>query len=198
MHCRRLINHHGNLVLRRTLKCLEHIDYCWLKNRWRKLVLRIWTFADWETVEENGVLAVPQISSKPSSTADAEIFNGHSLLVAQKPLMKTSSLGPKNHPKTIQKHSSTADNDKFCAHGLLLIEKALTKTDSLLSQKYPRNPVLRLTLKSSMDIDYCWLKNRWQKLCPCGQKIHKKKPSSTADVDMFSTYRLLLTEKALM
>jgi hypothetical protein len=34
-------------------------------------------------------------SSKPSSTADAEIFNVHRLLLAEKPLMKTRSLDPK-------------------------------------------------------------------------------------------------------
>jgi hypothetical protein len=37
-----------------------------------------------------------QIStSKPSSTADAEIFNVHRLLLAQKPLTKSRTLRPK-------------------------------------------------------------------------------------------------------
>jgi hypothetical protein len=39
-------------------------------------------------------------SSKPNSTADAEIFNLHRLLLPLKPLTKTSSLGPKNHPRS--------------------------------------------------------------------------------------------------
>jgi len=70
--------------------------------------------------------------------------------------------------------------------------------ESLLSQKYPWNPVLWLTLKSSMDIDYSWLKNRLQKLSHCGPKKSSKKPSSTVDADIFYAYRLLLTEKPLM
>jgi hypothetical protein len=155
MHCRRLINHHGNIVLRRTLKSLEHIDYCWLKNRWRKLVLRIWTFADWETVEENGVLAVPQISSKPSSTADAEIFNGHSLLVAQKPLMKTVSLGPKNHQKTqfygwqwqILRTWTFPDWESVDENGFLAIPKISSKPSSTADAEIFNGHRLLLTQK---------------------------------------------------
>jgi hypothetical protein len=43
----------------------------------------------------------------------AEIFNVHILLLAQKPLMKTRTLGPK---KLSKKSSSTADADIFCAN----------------------------------------------------------------------------------
>jgi hypothetical protein len=40
----------------------------------------------------------PKSSSKTSSTADDEIFNVRRLLLAQKPLRKTRTQGPKNHP----------------------------------------------------------------------------------------------------
>jgi len=102
---------------------------------------------------------VPQkSSSKPNSTADAEIFILRRLLLPQKPLTKIRSLGPKNHP---------------------------------------RSPVLRLTLKSSFYVDYCCLRNRWRKLGPWTQKSSKK-PSSTADADIFCKNKLLLTDKPLM
>jgi hypothetical protein len=39
-------------------------------------------------------------SSKPSSTADVEIFNLHKLLLAQKPLTKTRTLGPQKSSKS--------------------------------------------------------------------------------------------------
>jgi hypothetical protein len=95
-------------------------------------------------------------SSKPSSAADTEIFNVRRLLLAQKLLTKTRTLGPK---KSSKKPSCTGDADIFCANRLLLTDKPLTKTESLLSQIHPRNPVLPLTLKSSMYIDYYWLRN---------------------------------------
>jgi hypothetical protein len=38
-------------------------------------------------------------SSKTSSTADAEIFTLHRLLLPQKPLTKTRNLGHKTHPR---------------------------------------------------------------------------------------------------
>jgi hypothetical protein len=40
-------------------------------------------------------------SSKPSSTADAEIFIVLRLLLAQKQLSKTRTLGPKNRPSSL-------------------------------------------------------------------------------------------------
>jgi hypothetical protein len=112
-------------------------------------------------------------SSKPSSTADAEIFNVHRLLLAQKPLTKTRTLGPK---KSSKKPSSMGDADIFCANKLLLTDKPLRKTQSLLSQYQPRNLVLPLMLKSSMYIDYCWLRNRWRKLGPSDPKNHPRSP----------------------
>jgi hypothetical protein len=78
----------------------------------------------------------------------------------------------------------------------MLTEKPLTKTDSLVSQKYHRNPVLRLTMKSSIYIDYCWLINRWWKLGPWTQKSSKK-PNSTDDADIFCAHTLLLFVKLL-
>jgi len=90
-------------------------------------------------------------SSKPSSTADALIFSLHKLLLPHKPLTKTRSMGPKNHP---------------------------------------RNPVLRMTLKSSIYTRYCCLRNRWRKQSPWD-------PSSTTDANIFYANRLLLTDKPL-
>jgi len=110
-------------------------------------------------------------SSKTSSTADAEIITLHGLLLAQKPLMKTRTLGPK---KSSKKPSSTADADIFCANKLLLTDKPLMKTESLLYKKYPWKPVLRLTLKSTLYMDYCWLRNRWGKLGPADPKNHPR------------------------
>jgi hypothetical protein len=64
-------------------------------------------------------------SSKPSYTADAEIFRAYRLLLSQKPLMKTGSLGTQ---KSSKKRSSTAAADMFSASKLLLM-----KTKSNLS-----------------------------------------------------------------
>jgi len=84
-------------------------------------------------------------------------------------------LGPGTQ-KSSKKPSSTANDDIFCAHTLLLPQKPLMKTESLLSQKYPRHLVLRLTLKSSMSIDYCCLRNRWWKLSHSCPKNHPRNP----------------------
>jgi len=59
-----------------------------------------------------------------------------------------------------------------------------------LPKNLPRNPVLRLTLKSSMYTRYCCLRNRWRKRSPWDQ-------SSTSDADIFCANRLLLTDKPL-
>jgi hypothetical protein len=64
----------------------------------------------------------------------------------------------------------------------------------LCPKNHPPIPVLRLTLKSSHYIDYCCLINRWRKL---GPSESSKKPSFTADVDIFYAHRLLLTNKPL-
>ena len=77
-------------------------------------------------------LVSQKLSLKPSSTVDAQIFNVHRLLLAQKPLTKTRTLWPK---KSSKKPSSTADVDIFCANKLLLTDKPLMKTESLVSQK---------------------------------------------------------------
>jgi len=108
-------NHPRNPVLRLTLKSSMCIDYCWLRNRLPKLGL-----------------GTQKSSKKASSTAKADIFYAHRLLLPQKPLMKT---------------------------------------ESLLSQKYPRHLVLRLTLKSSMYIEYCWLRDCLWNLGPWDPKI---------------------------
>jgi hypothetical protein len=184
-----------------------YVDYCWLGNRWRKLwpsdpknhprilVVRLTLTSSaeinysWQTNHFwNWAPVSRKLSSKPSSTADAEIFNVHRLLLAQKPLTKTRTLWPK---KSSKKPSSTADADIFCGNKLLLTDKPLMKTESLLSQKWSsktsstadaeiftlhglllaqkpltktrtlgpkthvRSPVLRLTMTSSAQIDYC-------------------------------------------
>jgi hypothetical protein len=69
-------------------------------------------------------------SSKPSSIDEAEIFIVHRLLLAQKPLTKTRTPGPK---KSSKKPSFMVDADIFCANKLLLTDKTLMKTESLLS-----------------------------------------------------------------
>jgi hypothetical protein len=68
------------------------------------------------------------------------------------------------------------DADIFCANKLLLTDKPLTKLSPCCPKIHPRNVVLRLTLKSSMYIDYCWLRNRWRKLGPPDQKNHPWSP----------------------
>ena len=110
-------------------------------------------------------------SLKTSSTADAEIFTLHGLLLAQKPLTKTRTPGPK---KSSKKTSSTADADIFCANKLQLTDKPLMKTESLLYKKSSSKRVLRLTLKSSLYMDYCWLRNRSRKLGPSDPKNHPR------------------------
>jgi len=112
-------------------------------------------------------------SSKSSSTADAEIFTLHGLLLAQKPLTKTRTLGPK---KSSKKPSSTAVADIFCANRLLLTDKPVMKIEPLCPKNHPRNLVLSLTLKSSMYIDYCSLRNRWRKLGPSNTKNNPRSP----------------------
>jgi len=47
---------------------------------------------------ETESLLFPKSSSKTSSTADDENRNVHRLLLAQKPLRKPRTKGPKNHP----------------------------------------------------------------------------------------------------
>jgi hypothetical protein len=154
-----------------------YIDYCWLRNRWRKLwpsdpknhprilVVRLTLTSSaainysWQTNHFwNWAPVSRKLSSKPSSTADAEIFNVHRLLLAQKPLTKTRTLWPK---KSSKKPSSTVDAAIICANRLLLTDKPLTKTESLVSQN------------------------------------SSSKPSSTADAEIFNVHRLLLAQKPL-
>jgi uncharacterized protein (DUF1919 family) len=107
-------------------------------------------------------------SSKTSSTTDAEIFPLHVLLLAQKPLTKTRTLG---HKKSSKQPSCTADADIFCGNKLILTYKPMMKNEPLCPKNHPRKPVLRLTLTSSAEINYCWQTNRWWKLSPCVPKI---------------------------
>jgi hypothetical protein len=133
-------------------------------------------------------------SSKPSSTADAEIFIVHRLLLVEKPLSKTRTLGPKNHPRSLvlrQTLTSSAHIDYSWQIN------RWQKLSPCSPKNHPRNPVLRRTLKSSLYIDYCCLKNRWRKLSPWDPKIIQE-AQFRDDADIFSAHRLLLTEKYLM
>jgi hypothetical protein len=113
-------NHPRSPVVRLTLTSTTPIDYSWQKRG-----------------HETESLLSQNSSSKRNSTADADIFNIHRLLLAQKPLTKTRTLGPK---KSSMKPSSTADADIFCANRLLLTDKLLTKNESLVSQNSSSNP----------------------------------------------------------
>jgi len=148
------------------LKSSMYVDYCWLKKRWRKLgpsdpknhprspVLRLTLtssaknklFLTHKPLTKTESILSQISTSKPSSTADAEIFNVHRRLLAQKPLTKTRTLEPK---KSSKKPSSTADADIFNLHKLLLAQKPLTKTRTLGPQNHPKAQF------------YCW---RWHLL----------------------------------
>jgi hypothetical protein len=69
-----------------------------------------------------------------------------------------------------------ADADIFCGNKLLLTDKPLMKTEPLCPKNHPWKTVLRLTLKSSLYIDYCSLRNRWRKLGPCDPKNNPRSP----------------------
>jgi len=80
---------------------------------------------------------VQKIILKTSSTADAEIYTLHRLLLAQKPFTKTRTLWPK---KSSKEPSCKADAHIFYANKLLLTDKQLMKTESQLSQKSSSKP----------------------------------------------------------
>jgi len=185
-------NHQRSQVLRLTLTSCAHIDYCWLRNRWRELgpwdpkIIQEAQFYGWrwnhkckysnagsKTFDENWDPGTQKSSKKPSSTADADIFCAQRLLVTEKPLTKTQSLLSQ---KSSSKSSSTADAEIFNVHRLLLAQKPLTKTRTLGPKKHPRSQVLRLTMIFSAHIDYCWLRNRWRKQSPCCPKNHPWNP----------------------
>jgi len=133
-------------------------------------------------------------SSKPNSTADAKIFNVHRLLLAQKPLTKTKTLGRKNHPRSQVlrlRLTSTAHIDWWW------LRNRWQKLSPWCPKNHPWNPVLRLTLKSSMYIDYCSLWNSLRKLGPWDPKIIQE-AQFYGWCDIFCAYRLLLTGKLLM
>jgi len=94
-------------------------------------------------------------------------------MLAQKPLTKTRTLGPKYSSK---KPSSTADAHIFCANRLLLTDKPLRNWVPGVPKFILQNAFLRLTLRSSMYIDYCWFRNCWRKLGPSDPKNHRRSP----------------------
>jgi len=108
--------------------------------------------------------------------------------------MNNWSLGPKNHPRSpvLRLTLTSSAQIKYSWQ-----TNRWWKLSPCCPKNHPRNPVLPLMLRSSMYIDYCWLRNRWWKLGPWTQKSSKK-PSSTADADIFCTNKLLLTDKPLM
>jgi hypothetical protein len=126
-------------------------------------------------------------SSKPSSTADARIFNLHILLLPQKSLTKTRSLGPKNHPRSpvLRLTLTSSAQIKYSWQ-----TNCWWKLSPCRPKNHPRNQVLRLTLKSSIYTRYCFLRNRWRKQSPWD-------PSSMSDADIFCANILLLTDKPL-
>jgi len=169
-------------------------------------------------------------SSKPSSTADAEILIIQRLLMDQKPLTKTRTLGRKTHPRS-PVLPLTLKSSMYVDYSW--IRNRWRKLGPSDPKTHLRSPVLRLTLTSSAQIDYTWQKNSWWKLCPCSPNNHPrnpflpptlksslyidycclrnrcrklgpsdpknsyKKPSSTADADIFYANKLLLTDKPL-
>jgi hypothetical protein len=124
--------------------------------------------ADTETVNEKSVAADPKSSRELSSTDDAEIFSAHRLLLSKKPLKKTTSLGPKNHPRSplLRLMLTSSTHIDYC-----WLRNRWQKLRTCCPKNNPRNPVLLLTLKSLMDIDYCCLTNRWWKLSLWDPKI---------------------------
>jgi hypothetical protein len=113
-------------------------------------------------------LLFPQSSSKTGYTADAEIFNIRRLLLAQKPLRKTSTQGPKNHPRSLVLRLTLSSSARKDYNWL---RNSRQKLSPCCSQSHPRKPVLRLTMKSSMYVDYCFPWKRWGKLGPRDPKI---------------------------
>jgi len=133
-------------------------------------------------------------SSKPSSTADTAIFILHRLLLAQKPLTKTRTLGPKNHPRSpvVRLTVTSSTHIDYFWH-----PKRRRKLSPWCPKNHPQNPVIRLTLKSSMYIDYCWLRNRWRNLGPSDPKNYQRSPFPRQTLTS-STQILLMTDKSLM
>ena len=144
-------NHPRNPVRRLTLKSSMYIDYCWLRNRWQNLGP-----------------GTQKSSKKPSSTADADIFCAHGLLLAQIPLTRTRTLGRKNHQRShVLRLTLTS-----CAHiDYCWLRNCWRKLSPCCPKNHTRNLVLRLMLKSSLYIDYCCLINRWRELGPWDAKI---------------------------
>ena len=87
--------------------------------------------------------------------------------------MKTQSL---LYKKSTSKTNSTADAEIFTLHGLLLLRNSWRKPVPPDPKKHARSPVLRLTLTSSVKINYSWETNPWWKLSPCCPKNHPRNP----------------------
>jgi hypothetical protein len=157
-----------------------YVDYCWLRNRWRKLgppdpknnprslILRLTLTSSTQINYNRQTNRWWKLS--PCCTKNHPL---HGLPLAQKPLTKTRTLGPK---KSSKQPSCTADADIFCGNKLILTYKSLMKNEPLCPKNHPRKPVLRLTLKSSLYMDYCWLRNRWRKLGPPDPKNNPRRP----------------------
>jgi hypothetical protein len=150
-------NHTGNPGLRLTLPSSAHIDYWWLRNRWRKLSPNC-------TKIHTGN---PVIQLRLKSSLYVDYWWLRNCLRKQSPRCPT---------KSSSKPSSTADTELFIVHRLLLPHKPLTRNRTLGRKNQPRSQVLRLTLTFSGHIDYWWLRNRWRKLSPNCTKNHLGNP----------------------
>jgi len=132
-------------------------------------------------------------SPKTSATADAEILTLHGLLLAQKPLTKTRTLGRKTHPRSpvLRLRLTSSHYMDYCWLGNRW--RKLWPSDP---KNHPRILVIRLTLTSSAEINYSWQTNQFWNWAPVSRKLSSK-PSSTADTEIFNVHRLLLAQKPL-
>jgi hypothetical protein len=88
-------------------------------------------------------------------------------------VVETKSLLTK---KSCTKPNSTTVAEIFSAYRLRVTHKLLMKLRRCWPKKKNPNPILRLMLKSSAHIYYCWLRNSWKKLSPCWPKNHPRNP----------------------
>jgi hypothetical protein len=105
--------------------------------------------------------------------ADADIFNLHRILLPQKPLTKTRTLGPKNHPRSPVLWLTLTSSAKI---NYLWESNRCWKLSPWCPKIHPRNPILSLMMKSSIYTDYYWLRNRWRKLGPSDPNNHPRSP----------------------
>ena len=79
-------------------------------------------------------------------------------------------------PEIITETSSKGDAEIFSAHDLRQNQKSLMKIESLPTKNHHRNPVPRVTLKSSAPIADVRIRNHWWKPSPCRTRNHHRNP----------------------